>query len=314
MLRHESLKAHVPLYGDLDFLKVVGEYTEREQAERTKPVNVGREWNYYSETDARKAGHIPGQAPGKTDSITYAVWSFKDLPRSLGKQDRVRCEFKFDIYRQSKGRENLGVLCDFYFETRYYQKTRAHQQAYENAGGGRAVFDPALDNELSREYGYYRVRNKVIADYHTMHVEVPAGLIQNALDGPPGGGTPSPNAPELLVRIRCVSPSQLVGMARYDLYLRTDDASGGSNAWAFALNFYKASAGIWMRLCLIVGLCVCLSTELGGIISFLCAMLLFVGGIFHEFIRTLAAGGTPGGGSFESAYRLVAQESVDASG
>src|SRR5262249_3897396 len=136
------------------------------------------------------------------------------------------------------------------------------------------------------------------------------GLVENALDGPPGGGEPQPGAPLLVVRVRCDSPTQFVGMARYDLYLRQDDAEGGSNAWAFALNFYKASAGLWMRLCLVVGLCVCLSTELGGIISFLCAMLLYLGGMFHEFIRSLAAGTNVGGGSVESAFRLFTRKNL----
>jgi hypothetical protein len=305
---HETLKARVPVYGDLDFVKTTGEYTDHEQTVSTKPVNVGREWGYHK--------YIPGESPAKADAgFHYAVWSLNDLPRVLAKRDRARCEFRFDIYRQSKGRENAGVQCSFFFQTRYYKKTPANHKAYlekRNKLGGGANFDPELDNKLSQEFGYYEVQGKTIADYHTLHVDVPAGLIANALDGPPEGGEASSgeNAPLLLVRVRCDTPSQLVGMARYDLYFRADDAGGGSNAWAFALNFYKGAAGIWMRLCLVVGLCVCLSTELGGIISFLCAMLLFAGGIFHEFIAKLAAGGTPGGGSFESAYRLVARKNL----
>jgi hypothetical protein len=65
-----------------------------------------------------------------------------------------------------------------------------------------------------------------------------------------------------------------------------------------------------MRLCLVIGLCVTLSTELGGIISFLCTMLLYLGGMTHEFIRTLAEGKTPGGGAVESAARLINRKNL----
>src|SRR5262249_44512779 len=47
-----------------------------------------------------------------------------------------------------------------------------------------------------------------------------------------------------------------------------------------------------------------------GIISFLCAMLLYLGGMFHEFIRSLAAGTNVGGGSVESAFRLFTRKNL----
>ena len=307
----ESLKARVPLYGELDFQKSEGEYSET-RGERTERVNAGKDNNVGREWDYHK--YIPGSDPRKVDAARqYAVWSFYDLPRSLTRRDKVRCEYKFDIYRTTKGKENAGVQCSFFFQTRYYKKTYANHEAYVKRRGelgAGAGFTPEADNKASREFGYYEVEGVTIADYHTLHVDVPAGLIENALDGPPGGGTAEPGMPLLLVRVRCDTPTQFVGMARYDLYFRADDIEGRPNAWAFAVNFYKASGGLWMRLCLVIGLCTSLSTELGGIISFLVTMLLYLGGMAHEFIRTLAAGGTPGGGAAESAYRLLKRKNL----
>jgi hypothetical protein len=112
-----------------------------------------------------------------------------------------------------------------------------------------------------------------------------------------------------------VEPNQYVGMARYDLYLRQDDPSGAgvlavSDRGRFAMNFFKGAFGLWLQVCLVIGLAVCFSTNLGGIISFLCVMFLFLGGLFREFIGTLVAGDQPGTGPAEAFLRLVNRENL----
>src|SRR5262249_8962736 len=90
----ESLKAREPHYGELHY---------ENTGDRRKAVNVGREWEYRSYI----TGVMPGQEP------QTAVWEFPDLPRGLGNRKHVRAEFTFDIYRTTKGKENLGVSCSF---------------------------------------------------------------------------------------------------------------------------------------------------------------------------------------------------------
>ncbi len=305
----ESLKARVPLYADRDmtFPKIKGEHTDQEEVVGATAENVGREWAYHK--------YIAGSAPDRTDTpIHYAVWSYDDVPGSLATRDRVRCEFKFDIYRTHKGKENEGILCSFFFQTRYFNKAGPDRKQYlERYAGVAQGTDTTLaeENALAEEFGYYEVQGKVIADYHTLHVDVPAGLFKNALSGPPGGSKePVAGAPLVTVRVRCESPGQFIGMARYDLYFRLDGAGAGADRLAFAVNFYKGALGLWMVMCLVIGLSVFLSTELSGVITFLCVMFLYLFGWAREFVQGLANKEEVGGGPLESFFRLVGRKNL----
>src|SRR5262249_20485119 len=168
-----------------------------------------------------------------------------------------------------------GVTCSFFFQTRNFDKHGggrakylADRTALDDAGkltpqeGQKFTED---DSKLSEEYGYFEKQGIDVTDYHTQYVDIPVGLFKNALDE--SRGYAAANA--LTVRVRCESPTQFVGMARYHLYLRQDNPEGGGDTLAFAINFYKGSLGLWLQVVLVVGLCVFLSTQLGGITSFL---------------------------------------------
>src|SRR5437762_9358104 len=73
--REESMKARVPLYGQLGF----------EGPNNFQGESVGREWDY------RK------YMPGGPNSPHRAVWYYsdRDLDRSLASLPSVRCEFSF---------------------------------------------------------------------------------------------------------------------------------------------------------------------------------------------------------------------------
>src|SRR5262249_53115205 len=344
----ESLKARVPLYGELHFQKISNAYTNREGIEEVKrddrELNVGREWDYHR--------YIPGVNPDKeTGAILQAVWYYDDLPRVLTRRSRVRCEYKFDIYRQTKGKENEELRCSFFYHTRNFDPASNNRTEYDEARKTLlALRRPDTESErrkqentvrkllpgfsdevvsrlsagqtrpdeindlLAEQFGYHEVRAAKVVDYHTFHVDLPAGLFRNALRGPPGGGaTARAGEPLLTVRVRCETPSQFLGMARYDVYFREDDpGKHDSDRLAFALNFYKGALGLWMLMCLIIGLCVCLSTELSGIIVFLCVMFLYLGGLARGFIQELAEGKNTGGGPVEASYRLFSRQSLAA--
>jgi hypothetical protein len=222
----------------------------------------------------------------------------------------VRCEFTFDIYRTTKGFENRGVSCEFQFQTANFDKSQ--REAYSRERSQRLA-DPnrpsvaEIDNQLAKEFGYYIVPAKDITDYHTQFIDVPAGLFQNAVSGKPSGtptttGTPSP---PLQVRVSCRSATQYVGMAKYGLYWRLDDPQRGGEAGAFALNFYKGIFGLWLRLCLVIGVAVALSTYLSGVISMIVTGMLYLGGLLMDFIQTIGSGTAPGGGPMEALVRLA---------
>lgn len=278
--REESYKARVPVFGDLTIM---------EGKTPAKGISVGREWEYRS--------YITGGT-----SNERAVWTFPAVPRDLADREAVRCEFAFDIFRTTKGKENRGVLCTFVFEGRNWdpglrndylrESTRLREQA-----GGRDLDSEdlaRLHNGLAEKYGYYELPSKEISDYHTLAVDVPAGLFKNLRDHPARG----PEAgPDLQVSVRCESPTQYLGVAKHDLYLLDVERP-------FETNFLKGALGLWFRLCLVIVMAVTLSTYLSGIIAFLAAMFLYGTGLLTEFIQGVAEAKLQGGGPMESMLRL----------
>jgi hypothetical protein len=288
----ESLKARDPLYGDLQFETLAG-------ARDPRATNVGREWDYRS--------YISGGLEGIPRQV--AVWDFASVPRSLAGRDSVRCEFGFDIYRTTKGKENHGVPCTFSFQTASFANRKEEYQREFDALTKAGRPEAEVRRELARKYGYFEVPFVEVVDYHTQHVDVPGTLFDNALA--PAETQPAPGsrpAPPLAVRVECESGAQLVGMAKYDLYFRTDEPEGGSDQLWFALNFYKGAFGLWLRLCLLTGLAVALSCYLSGVITFLVAGALYLCGFFTDFIRTVAYNVAPEGGPVLSFLHMTRRE------
>ncbi len=168
--------------------------------------------------------------------------------------------------------------------------------------------DAAIDNELADEYGYYVEPAKVITDYHTLFIDVPGGLFRNAFEGVPSSAA-RPDAPAVQVRVSVTKQdaTQYVGMSKYDLYWRLDDpySSEYVQKAAFTANFFKGAVGLWLRLCLVIGLAVALSTYLSGVISMLVASMLYLGGGAIDFIQAIGQGTAPGGGPMEALVRLA---------
>jgi hypothetical protein len=295
----ESLKARDPLYGTLEF---------QGTANKKKGENVGREWDY--------RGYISGPMPGQKQP-TSVTWSFPVPSRALTSKDFVRCEFSFDIYRTTKGYENRGVSCAFAFQTwkfnrgqeQEYRKRRNEELQRPDRGSERQI-----DNKLTEEFGYYEVPGKTVVDYHTQWIDLPAGLFRNAVpkNSAEQKELEARGVPPVQVLVKCNSSTQYVGMARYDLFLRQDEAEGGYDHLWFAINFCKGAAGLWFRLCLIIGIAVALSTYFTGVISLLIALLLYLGGLSRGFIESVGAGTNVGGGPLESVYRLATRQTMAA--
>ncbi len=293
----ESLKARIPLYGELEF---------ENTGDKKKGTDVGRERPSEREWDFRS--YITGSKPGLPPQM--ARWDFRTLPGRLAQRDRVRIEFSFDVYRTTKGKENKGVPCSFYFRTWRYEDGndkafRDEREVLRKQGKTEAE----IEGPLSEKYGYYEPRGAVeVTDFKIQSLDVPGALFRNAVtDQPPSG------KPRLQLRVRCTSPTQYVGMAKYDLYAREDEP-GGSERLEFAWNFFKTSFGLWLRLALMIGLAVALSTYLSGVITMLVTLVFYVGGLCQEFIRSVAFGKNPGGGPLEAMTRLAKGELTGPSG
>ena len=113
-----------------------------------------------------------------------------------------------------------------------------------------------------------------------------------------------PRPPDLTVRVTCESATQYVGMAKYDLYLRLDDARFSETS-LFAMNFFKGAFGLWLRLALIIGLAVVVSTYLSGVITLLVTLVLYVGGTAKDFVEKVSLGQNEGGGPTEAMVRIA---------
>ncbi len=284
----ESLKARQPLWGTLEF-----EGTK----EKHKAENVGREWDYRSYISA---AHPQAVAQGVAEQA--AIWSFPRVPAALGDRDRVRCEFTFDIYRTTKGSENRGVYCTFTFQTAGYDPAREEERRQEQARLRQQNKPEAeVQRELAGKYGIYVVPAKEVHDYHTQSLELPGALFKSV---PASAG--GERQPDLRVRVKVdrESITQFVGMARPDFYVRLDDDRGGAQNLWFALNFYKGAFGVWLLVCLVVGLAVAASTYLSGVITWLLVAFVLLCGVFREHFVDVAEGRSIGGAGMESLVRL----------
>jgi hypothetical protein len=286
--KEDSLKAREAVYGNL----VV-----------TNSKNVGYEWDYRS--------YITGAANDEE-----AIWTFPHVPRQLAdRKDTVRCEFSFDIFRTTKGEENQGIFTTFVFENwqwkpqrlgdfnREANELRANPDPEVMARARRENWPPektlaVLFGPLAEKYGYYELPSKEVVDFHTLFVEVPAGLFHSLGEWTPG------QRPPLKVTVRCDSPTQYLGVAKHDLYLLASENTG-ADLMGFGMNFFKGAMGLWFKLCLVIGLAVTCSTYLSGVISFLAVMVLYGLGMILDFIQQLAQGKTIGGGSMENLIRLA---------
>jgi hypothetical protein len=329
--RAESMRARVPVFGELLYRGKEGTSPEG--------INVGREWGYRS------------YIMGGPNSSQRAIWNFFELPAELGRRpsgSEVPCEFSLDIFRTVKGEEGKGVFCSFFFQTHNWnqQKEAEYRQAREQVDkllqipDRRQLIDEAckqirgasptdleinafvednransvkllVDQLLAEKYGYYEVLHQEIVDYHMQSIDVPATLFKNALSAPPQqkfAGFLRPGeerAPYMAVAVKCESGGQYVGAARYDLYILAADG-------LFAWNFFKGAIGLWMRLCIVVGLAVMFSTYLSGVISWLATMFLYVAGVCQDYVRKLAEGLNPEGGPLISIIKLINKESIAA--
>ncbi len=293
--RDESMKARVPIYGVFDFSKERSGAGGQIERQAFTGIDVGREYSY------RKyiAGHE--QSPHR------AIWSFIDPDdlTSLAERDAVTMEFAFDIYRTTKGEENKGVSCDFEVITWKWDPAREDEFNKKIRGAGNAQpSDEArwkTANEVAEEFGRYEYKGIQVFDYHTNKLDLPPGLFKNALSGKPGKGSQlqSHQGPAYVqIKVRCTTPSQLVGVAPLDLYLLEREG-------VFWVNFFKNAIGLWCRLCIVIALAVAVSTYLAGVVTFVTVLVLFLLGYFLDFIRSLAAGINQGGGPLESFARLV---------
>lgn len=301
--RDESFKARVPLYGNLYFFHEK-KAAEKGELKSKEGESVGRVWGYRSYI----AGpHITTPNAPKT----YAVWEFDDLPTSLGEDDeRVPFEFTFDIFRLNKGEENKGVFCTFVFShgsrsVPDLKRLRPEIQRFRDEFTRKTkISDKAkVDEAVIQQFGIYEVQGFEVTDYHTQALRIPAAFFKmlRAVDEQsPRKGEPGQRPPAMIVAIDVdrTSHSQLVGVARRDMYILSAEQP-------FWQNFFKGIIGMWFSFLLVLGIGIACSTYLSGTISWLCTLFLYGAGVFKDYIMELATNTAVGGGPTEAVFRIA---------
>jgi ABC-type transport system involved in multi-copper enzyme maturation permease subunit/predicted nucleic acid-binding Zn-ribbon protein len=251
-----------------------------------------------------------------------------ELAKSLAERQKllegkrgIPIEFSFDIFRTTKGEENKGVDASFRVMAWQFFTNPAAEQEYAAEFRNRPFRNAQPDDkeewaradDLAYRYGIYEFRSKEVIDYHTLSIDVPKGVFRKALEGSPKDvrgpdGRPQP-LPHLVVEVKCDSRTQFLGMARYDLYLLISDGN-------FSINFFKGMLGLWMRLCLVIGVALAISTYVNGIVAAIMTGFLFLSGLVQDLLVELSqsaregAAATPG--PAESLTRLLRGEGLTA--
>jgi hypothetical protein len=106
----------------------------------------------------------------------------------------------------------------------------------------------------------------------------------------------------LRIEIRCISPTQYLGMAESDLFL----LSRSSN---FGANFMKGLFGVWLQAMVLTSIGVFAGTFLSWPVALLTTIAFFVGGqVAFAFLLDFTRQSLLGGGPFESLIRLLAHD------
>jgi hypothetical protein len=328
----ETMKARVPVYGKLGFDARV------KTADNANGLNVGREFDYRryipgdpstSQRAVWNYSSLPSYTGGPQKNIP-CEFSFDIFRLTKGNENRgVDITVRITTWKcPQKPPMEAKAPWSWAEEVAVGQKSKQqqYQDDYEakrkelNKAAGRQdndSYDPLLNatpnkdpkknaaweaiNELAKKYGYYEYTGKEVYDYHPDSIPVPAGLFENARDGSPAKGADGKPLPVLTVYVHCTSPGQMLGMADADLYfLETEQTFTG--------NYLKSAIGYWCRMAILLGICVCISTYLSGVISLITGVIVFVIGFAAEHLEDMASGKSFVGGPARAITQILKAE------
>jgi hypothetical protein len=128
-----------------------------------------------------------------------------------------------------------------------------------------------------------------IKEYYTNQVQLPAWILAGS------GGA-------LRIEIRCLSPTQYLGMSESDLYLLA--TSGG-----FGFNYMKGLFGVWLQAMVLTAIGICAGTFLSWPVALLTTIAFFVAGqLAFTFLFDFSRQAILGGGPFESLIRILTHD------
>ncbi|HZZ28007.1 MAG TPA: ABC transporter permease [Pirellulales bacterium] len=259
-------------------LPIMGQlqFLDRDGQPKERGINVGKEWDYRGFVD------------GNTQSA--AIWTFDNInedtlfPNTPLDKRSLPLKWTIRVFRTYKGNIEKGITGKLVLEnpTTHLQSEPIIFTVKEFTIDGRDI-----DRKLMRAG----------AAESDPPIDLFNDLVSNG---------------HLLVKLQCLEPGQLLGVAAPDLYISAGEAS-------FEWNFAKGYLGIWSQMVLVIGLGVMFSTFLNGAVAMIATLGCLVLGYFSDDIvkifdslrtgnRKLVAGGGP----VESFVRLITQKSITA--
>jgi hypothetical protein len=128
-----------------------------------------------------------------------------------------------------------------------------------------------------------------VKEYYTNQVRIPSSILAGSRGA-------------LRIQVRCLTPTQYLGMAESDLYLL---ASSGDFGW----NYMKGLFGVWLQAMVLTAIGVCAGTFLSWPVALLTTIFFFVGGqLAFAFLVDFSRQAIMGGGPFESLIRIVTHD------
>ena len=107
---------------------------------------------------------------------------------------------------------------------------------------------------------------------------------------------------DLRIEVRCISPTQYLGMAESDLYLLSSSGN-------FGVNYMKGLFGIWLQAMVLTAIGVFAGTFLSWPVALLTTIAFFVAGqLAFGFLVDFTRQAILGGGPFESLIRLLTHD------
>jgi hypothetical protein len=130
-----------------------------------------------------------------------------------------------------------------------------------------------------------------IKEYYTNRVLLPSSILAGS------GGA-------LRLQVRCLTPTQYLGMSESDLYLL---ASSGN----FGLNYMKGLFSVWLQAMVLTAIGVCAGTFLSWPVALFTTIFFFVAGqLAFAFLVDFSRQAVMGGGPFESLIRIVTHDNM----
>ena len=175
----------------------------------------------------------------------------------------VPVEMTFNVYRTTKGRVGEPVYAEL-------EATRTRSPG------------PSTRNIFP------------IREYYTNKQTLPASILA-------GSARPG-RAGALRIEVRCISPTQYLGMAESDLFLLTESGNFGEN-------FMKGLFGVWLQALVLTAIGVFAGTFLSWPVALLTTIAFFVAGqVAFAFLLDFTRQSMLGGGPFESLIRLLSHD------